>query len=56
MRLNAPTQLFFFISLALVVLALLSAFMHIPVVSGYSLWTALAGYAVLAAGNLFKGM
>lgn len=55
MNLNAPTQIVFLISLVLAVLALLSAFITLPVVSGNALWVALVAYAVLAFGNLMKG-
>lgn len=55
MNLNAPTQIVFIISLVLAVLALLSAFVALPVVSGNGLWVALIAYAVLAFGNLMKG-
>jgi hypothetical protein len=56
MKLNAPTQITFLISLALAALALLSMLgVSIPVVDGHVAWTALAGYAVLSAGNILKG-
>ena len=57
MNLSAPTKIVFLISLVLAVLALIAALgISIPVVSGNALWVALIGYAVLAAGNLLKGM
>ena len=57
MNLSAPTKIVFLISLVLAVLALITALgVSIPVVSGNALWVALIGYAVLAAGNLLKGM
>ena len=57
MKLSAPTQLVFYVSLVLAVLALLAALgISIPVVSGNAMWTALISYGVLAAGNLLKGM
>lgn len=55
MKLNAPTQIVFLISLVLAVLALISAFVAIPVLAGNGLWVALVAYAVLAFGNLMKG-
>jgi uncharacterized membrane protein YwaF len=55
-HLGAPTQVFFLISLALVVLSIISLFViNIPVISMYGFWVAVAGYAVLAAGCLMKG-
>ena len=57
MNLSAPTKPVFFISLVLAVLAFLSAVgISIPVVSGNALWVAIAGYAVLALGNILKGL
>ena len=57
MKLNAPTQIIFIISAILAILALIAALgISIPFVSGNALWIALAGYALLAAGNLFKGL
>ncbi|MBT5558311.1 MAG: hypothetical protein HOJ88_00335 [Proteobacteria bacterium] len=57
MKLNAPTAIVFYISLVLAVLALLTVLgVSIPVVSGNALWVALAAYAVLAAGNILKGL
>lgn len=57
MKLSAPTQIVFYVSLVLAVLALLTVLgVSIPVVSGNALWTALASYAILAAGNLLKGI
>ena len=56
MKLSAPTKGVFYISLILAVLALLTVLgVSIPVISGNALWTALAGYALLAAGNVLKG-
>ena len=56
MRLNAPTQLVFLISLALAVLALISHFVLIPFVTPYQFWVAIAGYVVLAAACVLKGV
>ena len=56
MRLNAPTQMVFLISLALAVLALVGHFVFIPYVSAYQFWVAIAGYALLAAACVLKGM
>jgi len=55
-RLNAPTQIVFLISLALAILAVVGLFVAIPFVSLYAFWFAIAGYVVLAAGCVLKGM
>jgi len=56
MRLNAPTQMVFLISLVLAVLALVGHFVKIPYVTAYQFWIAIAGYAVLAAACVMKGV
>ena len=56
MRLSAPTQMIFLISAALFVLALIGHFAHVPTLSLYQFWLALAAYVVLALGNLLKGV
>jgi hypothetical protein len=55
-KLNAPTQIVFLISLALAILAVVGLFVAIPFVSLYAFWFAIAGYVVLAAGCVLKGM
>jgi len=55
MNLNAPTQLVFLISLALVILAVISLSVSIPVISANALWVAVIGYVVLVLGNVLKG-
>jgi hypothetical protein len=55
-HLGAPTQVVFLLSLALVVLSIISLFViNIPFVSMYGFWVAVAGWVVLAAGCLLKG-
>lgn len=54
MKLSAPTQLFFIISLVLVILALVGHFQVIPNISLYQFWLAVIGYAVLAFGCIFR--
>ena len=56
MRLNAPTQMVFLISLVLAVLALVGHFVVIPYVTTYQFWIAIAGYVVLAAACVLKGV
>jgi hypothetical protein len=56
MRLNAPTKMVFMISLILAVIALLGHFVLIPYATAYQFWIAIAGYAVLAAACVLKGV
>ena len=56
MQLSAPTQVVFIISLILAVLALIGYFVNIPIVTQYQFWVAIAGYVVLAAGCMMKGV
>jgi len=56
MRLNAPTQVVFLISLALAILALVGHLVTIPFVSVYAFWIAIVAYAVLAAACVLKGV
>jgi hypothetical protein len=56
MRLTAPTQMIFLISLVLAVLALVAHFVAIPYATQYQFWLAIAGYVVLAAGVVLKGV
>lgn len=56
MKLSAPSQVFFLISLILAALAVISLFVVIPVVTAKAVWFAIAGYAVLAVACLMKGM
>ena len=55
-RLSAPTQIVFLISLALALLAVIGLFVTIPFISMYAFWVAIAGYVVLAAGCVLKGI
>lgn len=57
MKLSAPTQAIFVLSLILAVLALIGQFVPtVPYVAAYKFWLAIAGYAVLAAGCMLKGV
>ena len=55
MRLNAPTFLVFVISVILAILALVSIFVPIPILSAYAFWVLLLAYVILVAGNVLKG-
>jgi hypothetical protein len=56
-RLSPPTQVVFFLSLLLAVLALLAQYttVTIPVVSAHTFETLLLAFLLLLAGNLFRG-
>ena len=56
MRLNAPTQVVFIVSLILAVLALIGYFIAIPFLTAYAFWLAIVAYLVLAAGCVMKGV
>ena len=57
MRLNAPSKLFFLISLVLVILAIVSIYVvSIPFVTANAFWVAVVGYIVLAVACVMKGM
>jgi hypothetical protein len=56
LRLSAPTQPVFLISIVLFVLALIGHFGHVPTLSLYTLWLTFAAYIVLAAANLMKNL
>lgn len=56
MNLSAPTQLVFVLSAVIALLALLMAIDVIAFVPLASVWVALIAFAVLAAGNLLKGV
>lgn len=53
-KLSAPTQLVFIIAVILVVLAIVSIYVAVPYVSAHAFWVAIVGFAVLAAGCLFR--
>ena len=56
MKLSPPKQTTFWIAAILAVLGVLSSFVSIPVLSGLSFWLVVAGFVVLAVGNLFDGI
>jgi hypothetical protein len=57
MRLNAPTQMVFLISLILAVLALIGYFVPaVPYLHTYEFWLAIVAYIVLAAACVLKGV
>ena len=55
MRLSAPKKWVFWTSVALAAVGLVGFFITVPFVSGIAFWLVLAGYFLLAAGNVLKG-
>ena len=55
MNLSAPSQLVFWISLILVICALVGFFWVVPYLTVYAFWFAIAGWVVLAVGCMMKG-
>jgi len=56
MRLSAPKQLTFLVSLLIAIFALLSFLIKIPNVSPHAFWIAIVAYIVLAVGCALKGV
>jgi len=56
MKLQKPKNLTFIIAVVLAALGLLGTLVSIPVVSGLAFWLVLAGFVLLALGNLLKGL
>jgi hypothetical protein len=57
-RLTPPTQVTFYISVAIAVIAVILHYAHIPIphVTQTNFVTLLIGYLVLVAGNMLEGM
>ena len=55
MSLSAPTNLVFVISVVLAILAVIGTFTQLPFISEHAFWVAIAGYVVLALGNILRG-
>ena len=54
MDLHTPSKWTFWLSVALVVLAIIVRFAHVPGVEPYASWIEAIGYLVLVAGCIFK--
>lgn len=54
--LSAPTQVVFFVSLIVAIIALIGFFVAIPFVTQYAFWIAIIAYVVLAAGCVMKSV
>jgi len=56
MRLNAPKQITWVISLILGIISLISVFVTIPYISAYAFWVVFIGLVLLLLGNALKGL
>ncbi len=56
MNLNAPTKNFWWISVILAVVGVVSTFVAIPFVTGYAFWFVTVGFVLLALSTVLKGM
>ncbi|MDR0761439.1 MAG: hypothetical protein LBF13_00165 [Campylobacteraceae bacterium] len=56
MRLSAPTQVIFLITLLVAIVAVLGQFVAIPVITPYSFWFLTAAYVLLALGVTLKNL
>jgi heme/copper-type cytochrome/quinol oxidase subunit 1 len=54
MAMHTPSAWTFWLSVILVVLAIVATFVSIPFVSMYAFWVAVVGYVILVIGCLFK--
>ena len=54
MPLHTPSAWTFWLSVVLVVLAILSLFVIIPFITVYAFWVAVLGYVILVIGCIFK--
>jgi len=56
MNLSAPKGTTFMLDLLVAILALVSNFVVLPVISAYAFWLLLLAFIILMAGVLFKGV
>lgn len=56
LKLNAPSQVLFIVSLVLALIAVVSALTPVPIASANAFWIAIIAYAVLAVATVAKGM
>jgi hypothetical protein len=55
-RLSAPKEFTFLVSLAIAIFAIIAFLVKIPNVSPHAFWIAIIAYVVLAVGCAFKGV
>lgn len=56
LRLNAPSQVLFIVSLALAVIAVIGALTPVPIASANGFWIAIIAYVVLAVATVARGL
>jgi len=56
MKLNAPKQITWLISVALVVVGVIAEFVDLSVVTEYNFWVVTAGAVLLALATYLKGL
>lgn len=56
MRLNAPTQTYWWVAIVLGVAGVVGNFVALPFVTAYAFWFVTVGLVVLALSTLLKGM
>ena len=56
MRLNAPKVITFWIVVLLALLGVIAVLAPIASLAGYALWLVVAGFFLLALGNLLEGL
>lgn len=54
MPLHTPSKWTFWLSVLLIVIAVIATLVFIPHVTMYAIWIAVVGYLVLVAGCIFK--
>ena len=54
MPLHTPSAWTFWLSVALVIIAIILRVAHVPEIGAYAAWVGLVGYLVLVAGCIFK--
>lgn len=55
MSLSPPTTIVFVISIILAALAIIGAFIQIPVITDQGFWVMATAFVILACGNIFRG-
>lgn len=55
MSLSPPTTMVFVVSIVLAILAVISTFTPLPFITENAFWVAIAGYVILALGNILRG-
>lgn len=55
MNLSAPTTVVFWIAVVIALLAIISTFVVIPVISAYAFWVAILAFVILAGACLMRG-